>query len=82
MTEKERERHRHYANKRRYKANFGIGDFVLIAKEVCNSGQKLYLTWRGPYQVLRTERSYVFVVKDIIHESEHIVHGERIKFYA
>lgn len=82
FTDKQRERARQFANRRRHRANFIIGDYVLVAKEVHKSGQKLYLTWRGPYQITETETHYVFKVRDILSDEILIVHGERMKYYA
>jgi hypothetical protein len=82
MTEQQRARHRHNASAKRRAINFGVGDYVLIARNVRKVNAKLYLTWRGPFQVVATERGYVFKVKDIITGEEIVVHGERMRFYS
>jgi hypothetical protein len=82
MTERERSRHRQHASETRRSPNFGMGDYVLIARNVRRSSAKLYLTWRGPFQVVDTLKGYVFRVKDVLTQDELDVHGERIRFYS
>lgn len=42
-----RERARETAGRRQL-ANFSKGDFIMLARDEFNKGEKLYLLWRGP----------------------------------
>jgi hypothetical protein len=82
LTETQRARYREYASRKRVRVNFDLGDYVLISKEPVKTAHKLYLKWRGPYQIVQADSHYVFKVKDIVNDDEIVVHGERMRLYA
>jgi len=81
-TENERKRKREKSSTKHQRLNCGVGDYVLIGLNVFHAGQKLFLKWRGPYQVVKAEKGFVFEVKNLIDGSLKVVHGDRIRLYA
>jgi len=81
LSAKERKRHRDRGNIQRKQVNFGIGDFVLLGIPENQHGQKLFLKWRGPYQVKDTKQGYVFIVEDIITKVTKVAHADRLRLY-
>ncbi|XXQ37922.1 reverse transcriptase [Plasmodiophora brassicae] len=81
-TEAERSNRRQKTSESRLKINFGLGDYVLISKELVRAGEKLFLKWKGPYQIINAERGYVFEVKNLVNGDTRIVHGSRMRLYA
>ena len=61
---------------------FSIGDFVLMARSPTRRRSKLRATFRGPMAVVDTVDHNVFKVRDLVLDSEHIVHAERLVMYA
>jgi hypothetical protein len=66
MTDRQRALHRRYRSKSTQPIQFQQGDFVLIARTPTKIKTKLYLTWTGPFQVLRPVSTHVFEVQDIV----------------
>lgn len=62
-------------------ANFSAGDFVLVAREHFNEGEKLYLRWRGPRRVVSAINDWVYLVEDLRNGELSEVHATRLKFY-
>src|SRR6185503_5455658 len=81
-TELEREVHRLSDKRVRQRANFGLGDFVLVGIVDRHPNQKLYLKWRGPYKIIELVNGYVFIVENIITQERQQVHGDRLCFYC
>uniref|UniRef100_H3H597 Integrase catalytic domain-containing protein n=1 Tax=Phytophthora ramorum TaxID=164328 RepID=H3H597_PHYRM len=61
--------------------NFAVGDFVLRSRVDEKNGNKLQVTWIGPYRVIRAD-SHSFRVQHLVTEDELDVHASRLKFYA
>ena len=81
-TELEREVHRLSDKRVRQRANFGLGDFVLVGVVDRHPNQKLYLKWRRPYRVVELVNGYAFIVENIITQERQQVHGDRLTFYC
>jgi hypothetical protein len=82
MSDSQRALHRKYADKKARPVNFGVGDFVLCAKDVDQLEGKLYVTWRGPYRVVEAVHSHIFKVQDVVHEDKlHEAHISRMRLY-
>lgn len=65
--------------------DFGIGDYVLIARRVTDktrSKDKTRPIWHGPALVTRKVNERVFLVKDLITDREQEVHANFLKLYA
>ncbi len=61
--------------------NFSVGDFVLVAI-VTKRQHKLHAMWKGPYRIIEASSSHVFTCKNLVDDSERIVHVRRMKFFA
>ncbi|KAE9340815.1 hypothetical protein PR003_g10294 [Phytophthora rubi] len=61
--------------------NFTEGDYVLRSRVDEKSGNKLLVTWVGPYRVLRAE-AQSYLIQHLITGAELDVHASRMKFYA
>ncbi|KAE8963385.1 hypothetical protein PR002_g29306 [Phytophthora rubi] len=61
--------------------NFTEGDYVLRSRVDEKSGNKLLVTWVGPYRVLRAD-AHSFLIQHLITGAELDVHASRLKFYA
>ncbi|KAE9075405.1 hypothetical protein PF006_g28335 [Phytophthora fragariae] len=61
--------------------NFTEGDNVLRSRVDEKSGNKLLVTWVGPYRVLRAD-AHSFLIQHLIMGAELGVHATRLKFYA
>ncbi|KAL4093150.1 hypothetical protein PRIC1_012137 [Phytophthora ramorum] len=61
--------------------NFTEGDFVLRPRVDEKSGNKLLVTWVGPYRVMRAD-AHSFLIQHLITGAELDVHASRLKFYA
>ena len=62
--------------------NFSIGDFVLVAKSNATDGHKLQVKWCGPQRIIGANSDSIFECQDLINSKVHLVHANRIKFYA
>ena len=82
MTEAQRARHRKAKLRNVKHANFGLGEYVLIARDVVKTGQKLHLTWRGPFHIVELHSHHVYTVEDILTGVRTKVHASRMKFYS
>jgi hypothetical protein len=61
--------------------NFDVGDFVVRSRVDQNHYEKLFVTWVGPYQVVRAD-AHCFAVRHLLTGEETDVHPSRLKFYA
>lgn len=61
--------------------NFGIGDFVMLAKPTRVHGNKLSCQWRGPMRVRSCASPLVFEVEDLVSKDVVKAHAERLKLY-
>ncbi|KAH7467435.1 Transposon Ty3-G Gag-Pol polyprotein [Phytophthora ramorum] len=61
--------------------NFMEGDYVLRSRVDEKNGNKLLVTWVGPYRVMRAD-VHSFMVQHLITGAELDVHASRLKFYA
>ncbi|OWY95378.1 hypothetical protein PHMEG_00034631, partial [Phytophthora megakarya] len=61
--------------------NFDVGDFVLRSRVDERHGNKLQVTWVGPYRVVRAD-AHSFAVQHLVTGDELDVHSSRLKFYA
>lgn len=59
--------------------NFATGDYVLRGD--AKRGQKLQLTWKGPYRVTKCLSEYLFEVDDLLTGERKVVHGRRLKHF-
>ncbi|KAE9002974.1 hypothetical protein PR003_g16189 [Phytophthora rubi] len=82
--EDQREKQRRL-NKKRQRGenlvNFAVGDFVLRSRVDEKRGNKLQVTWIGPYRVVRAD-SHSFRVQHLVTGDEQDVHASRLKMYA
>jgi len=62
--------------------NFSEGDFVLVAREHFNAGEKLCLRWRGPRRIIGAVSDYVYQVEDLRNGSLEEAHASRLRFYS
>ena len=83
QAEKQRQTQRNKAHATTAKpASFSIGDFVLRSRvDDKRAGNKLLVTWVGPYRVVRVEAHH-YVLEDLITERQVEVHPSRMKFYC
>jgi hypothetical protein len=61
--------------------NFDVGDFVLRSRVDQKHYEKLFVTWVGPYQVVRAD-AHCFAVRHLLTGEETDVHPSRLKFDA
>ncbi|ETL83427.1 hypothetical protein L917_16625 [Phytophthora nicotianae] len=61
--------------------NFTEGDYVLRSIVDEKSGNKLLVTWVGPYRILRAD-AHSFLIEHLITGAKLDVHVSRLKFYA
>ncbi|ETP28616.1 hypothetical protein F442_22109, partial [Phytophthora nicotianae P10297] len=61
--------------------NFSVGDYVLKSRVDEKVGNKLLVTWIGPFVITRAD-SHSFRVRNLISGKESDVHASRLKFYA
>ncbi|ETI30661.1 hypothetical protein F443_22237 [Phytophthora nicotianae P1569] len=61
--------------------NFSVGDYVLKSRVDEKVGNKLLVTWIGPFVITRAD-SHSFRVRKLISGKESTVHASRLKFYA
>ncbi|GMF57946.1 unnamed protein product [Phytophthora fragariaefolia] len=61
--------------------NFTVGGYVLHSRVDEKHGNKLQVTWVGPYRVVRTD-THSFRVQHLITGKESDVHASRLKLYA
>jgi hypothetical protein len=61
--------------------NFTVGDFVLRSRVDEKHGNKLQVTWVGPYRVVRAD-AHSFRVQHLVTGDELDVHASRLKMYA
>ncbi|KAJ8578234.1 hypothetical protein ON010_g972 [Phytophthora cinnamomi] len=61
--------------------NFDVGDYVLRSRVDEKRGNKLLVTWHGPYTVVRAD-AHSFRVRHLVTGDELDVHPSRLKFYA
>jgi transposase InsO family protein len=69
------------AQLRKVPINFGIGDFVLVAI-VNKQARKLHALWRGPYRIIGSKSSHVYMCEDLTLNIVLEVHVSRMKFFA
>ncbi|GMF48756.1 unnamed protein product [Phytophthora fragariaefolia] len=60
--------------------NFDVGDYVLRSRVDEKQGNKLLVTWQGPYKVVRAD-AHSFRVSHLVTGEESDVHPSRLKFY-
>ncbi|GMF31526.1 unnamed protein product [Phytophthora fragariaefolia] len=61
--------------------NFTVGDYVLRSRVDAKHGNKLQVTWIGPYRVVRAD-AHSFRVQHLVAGDELGVHASRLKMYA
>ncbi|GMF58461.1 unnamed protein product [Phytophthora fragariaefolia] len=61
--------------------NFAVGDYVLRSRVDEKHGNKLQVTWVGPYRVVRAD-AHSFRVQHLVTGDELDVHASRLKMYA
>ncbi|KAG4049791.1 hypothetical protein JG687_00015944 [Phytophthora cactorum] len=61
--------------------NFHVGDYVLRSRVDEKHGNKLQVTWVGPYRVVRAD-THSFRVQHLVTGDEVDVHESRLKMYA
>ncbi|GMF20844.1 unnamed protein product [Phytophthora fragariaefolia] len=61
--------------------NFTVGDFVVRSRVDERQGNKLQLTWVGPYRVVQAD-THSFRVQHLVTGEELYVHASRLKMYA
>lgn len=68
-------------NRGEHLVSFSVGDFVLRSRVDEKHGNKLQVTWIGPYRVIRAD-SHSFRVQHLVTGDELDVHASRLKLYA
>ncbi|POM65947.1 LOW QUALITY PROTEIN: Hypothetical protein PHPALM_18268 [Phytophthora palmivora] len=61
--------------------NFTVGDFVLRSRVDEKHGNKLQVTWTGPFRVIRAD-AHSFMIQQLVTGDELDVHASRLKMYA
>lgn len=59
---------------------YARGDYVLISRQHTR-GEKLALTWIGPFQIVDVVNPWVYKVKSLLNDKTKEVHVRRIRFY-
>ena len=70
---------------RTHPVDFGVGDYVLVARQVFDTSRSRDKTrpiWLGPMRVLRKVNERVFEIHDIISDVKKEIHAQHIKLYA
>jgi transposase InsO family protein len=62
--------------------DFGVGDYVLVARRGTGVKDKVRPVWEGPAQVIREVRKMVYEVKDLGNDVVQVVHAAHLKRYA
>jgi hypothetical protein len=65
QSRREKQRKRHLEKRSVHAINFGLGDFVLVAKRDFRVGEKLTLRWRGPKRIVGVLFDFLFEVEDL-----------------
>ncbi|XXQ36816.1 Integrase catalytic domain-containing protein [Plasmodiophora brassicae] len=77
-------RKRSDAYRRATAPNFQIGDYVLIGLPEPGKvpGKKLFMKWRGLYQITDSHENYTYEVRNMFNETDtRTVHGDRVRLY-
>lgn len=61
--------------------NYTEDDFVLVAPEEFNVGEKLCLRWRGSRRIVKAIKDYVYQVEGLRNDGIDDIHISRLKFY-
>ena len=69
-------------NRREVNINWGLGDYVLMARVSKAADNKLVAKWRGPMHVKEVVNPWVYRVADLITDNEWTVHAERLRYYS
>jgi hypothetical protein len=69
-------------NRREVNINWGLGDYVLMARVSKAADNKLVAKWRGPMHVKEVVNPWVYRVGDLITDNEWTVHAERLRYYS
>ncbi len=62
--------------------NLGVGDYVLVAHRIRGYSPNLRVKWKGPRRSSRVISEFIYEVEDLISQSCHLVHANRLKLYA
>ena len=68
--------------RREVNINWGLGDYVLMARVSKAADNKLVAKWRGPMHVKEVVNPWVYRVGDLITDNEWTVHAERLRYYS
>jgi Integrase zinc binding domain/Integrase core domain len=81
QSRREKQRKRHLGKRSVHAINFGLGDFVHVAKRDFRVGEKLTLRWRGPKRIVGVLSDFLFEVEDLRNGTVSNVHAQRLRFY-
>jgi transposase InsO family protein len=62
--------------------DFGVGDYVLVARHGRNTRDKTAPIWNGPALVIEAENDRSFLVKDLLSGKSRVIHANFLKRYA
>ena len=63
-------------------ANFEVGEYLLVARNLHRKGEKLLGSWTGPVRVTKAINKWIYEVEDLIRGNKQEVHAQRLKHYA
>jgi hypothetical protein len=73
---------RHNAKTHVNKANFSVGDFVLVAVPKKEWRHKMMAIWRGPRRVVKLDSSTVLEVDNLVKGMRSLVHISHVTLYS
>ena len=76
------QRRRLNSKKKSKSANFGLGDFVLVAIPQSKIRNKMQVIWKGPMMIVEVLTDWIFKVQCLDSEKTEIVHSQRLRFYS
>jgi hypothetical protein len=83
VTDNRDRRRRHINTSRKAeKANFSVGDFILVSNVLKRSKSKLSVRWSGPHRIAKVYSDHVFMVEHLVTGICSDVHGSRLRFYC
>ena len=63
-------------------AEFEVGEYLLMARNLHRKGEKLLGSWKGPVRVTKVINSWIYEAEDLIQGNKQEVHAQRLKHYA
>lgn len=64
------------------KAQFHLGDFVLVAKVTNLVRNKMELKWTGPWKIVDVISEWIFEVEHLLNGQKKLCHSQRLRFFS